>query len=768
METQKFGRYEIKGEIGRGGMATVYHAYDPRFEREVALKVLPREMLHDVQFVTRFEREAKTIAMLEHPAIVPVYDFGEEDGQPYFVMKYMTGGSLSDRMKNGPMSIQEAARLLTHIAPALDDAHKKGIIHRDLKPGNILYDQFNEPYISDFGIAKLTESQTNVTGSAIIGTPAYMSPEQAQGEGIDGRSDIYGLGIILFELLTGQQPYHGDTPMSVVVKHITDPVPHILDVKPDLPPDIEVIIEKAMAKDRNERFQDVQSLADALNTVAGGGSLSLGTSEATMVASSRTVASAKRPSQPPPGTVIARQPSQSFSGTVIAKPTQSSVAGEQVQGPLPTGRKMGLWIGLGAAVIVLGVAAVAGMVIFKDKIPFLAAPVPTQTRPVTQVPSPMPVSAPSATTAAANLPVASATPAPSDTPAPSPTATVPSLPSLGGADLIAFLSNKDIWLINVDGSGLIQLTKDAAVKHNLQWSPDGQSLFYISGKCVQSVMVPAGLISTVTCFSSADYLDAFRISPDGSQVAISLDHIVYIVPFDLATLKNAQTHIQLEDMKGSLIYGGAYQSPTKNVLWSGDGKKIAVDTLSPSNGKQIDLILVFDISTCTNTTPCPPRILPGTPQPLPGATLVPNSAPPLLDNFPGSRFTMSGYGTGGGQSTIIPSFDWDGRSLFLLNSIFRYQFGYLYIYNFEKKQTATLISPMGTACCYTDARWSPDGSYILFAFQDINQGNNARAKLYYISYGTLGTGTQYTPLPVPDSVFSNPADHPEPALRPAK
>jgi serine/threonine-protein kinase len=172
MEPLKFGRYEIKAELGRGGMATVYHAYDPRFEREVAIKVLPREMLHDVQFRTRFEREAKTIAMLEHPAIVPVYDFGEEDGQPYFVMRYMTGGSLSDRMKKGPMTVQDAAHILSHVAPALDEAHAKGIIHRDLKPGNILFDQFNEPYISDFGIAKLSESQSNVTGSAIVGTPA--------------------------------------------------------------------------------------------------------------------------------------------------------------------------------------------------------------------------------------------------------------------------------------------------------------------------------------------------------------------------------------------------------------------------------------------------------------------------------------------------------------------------------------------------------------------------------------------------------------------
>ncbi len=304
---QKFGRYEIKGEIGRGGMATVYHAYDPRFEREVAIKVLPHEMLHDAQFRTRFEREAKTIAMLEHPAIVPVYDFGEEDGQPYFVMRYMTGGSLSDRMKLGPMSVQEAARLMAHLAPALDEAHAKGIVHRDLKPGNILFDQYNEPYVSDFGIAKLSEAQSNVTGSAIVGTPAYMSPEQAQGEGIDGRSDIYGLGVILFEMLTGQQPYHGDTPMSVVVKHITDPVPHILDIKPDLPADLERVVEKAMAKDRNDRFQTVKALADDLNAVARGESPKLPSDDATLIESGTTTVKGKRPLQTLPETVRAQK-----------------------------------------------------------------------------------------------------------------------------------------------------------------------------------------------------------------------------------------------------------------------------------------------------------------------------------------------------------------------------------------------------------------------------------------------------------------------------
>src|SRR5215216_1873366 len=270
MQPEKIGFYEVKYELGSGGMATVYCAYDPRFEREIAVKVLPRELLHaDPQFRLRFEREAKIIAQLEHSAIVPVYDVGEDDGQPYFVMRYMNGGSLSDRIKAGVMSMDEAARILGIIAPALDEAHVKGIIHRDIKPSNILFDRRDNPYISDFGIAKLSQAQAgNVTGSAIIGTPAYMAPEQAQGIDVDGRADIYALGIILFEMLTGKQPYEADTPMAVAIKHITDPVPHIRQTNPKLPEGMETIIQKAMAKNKNDRYSSAVELTDALREVA--------------------------------------------------------------------------------------------------------------------------------------------------------------------------------------------------------------------------------------------------------------------------------------------------------------------------------------------------------------------------------------------------------------------------------------------------------------------------------------------------------------------
>src|SRR6185436_15641622 len=270
MQPEKIGIYEVKSELGRGGMATVYRAYDPRFEREVAVKVLPSELLHsDPQFRLRFEREAKIIAQLEHSAIVPVYDVGEADGQPYFVMRYMNGGSLSDRIKAGGLTIEDASRILGTIAPGLDEAHAYGIIHRDIKPSNILFDKRDNLYISDFGIAKLSQAQSgNVTGSAIIGTPAYMAPEQAQGDEIDGRADIYSLGIILYEMVTGRQPYEADTPMAVAIKHITDPVPYILNANPKLPEGMNAIIQTAMAKNRNDRFPTAVDMTNAVRDLA--------------------------------------------------------------------------------------------------------------------------------------------------------------------------------------------------------------------------------------------------------------------------------------------------------------------------------------------------------------------------------------------------------------------------------------------------------------------------------------------------------------------
>ena len=266
----QIGRYIIKSELGRGGMATVYLAFDPSFNREVAVKVLPREMLHDPQFRARFEREIKMAAGLEHPSIIPVYDVGEDEGQPYFVMRLMTGGSLSDLISQGRIDLEETARIVSKVAQGLTYAHKKHVIHRDLKPDNILFDDNGDPFISDFGVARLAESSGSLTGSGVIGTPAYMSPEQAQGLELDSRSDIYGLGVIVYQMLSGRQPYSADTPMGVVIKHVTEPVPEILNMAPNLPLEVDQLIKRAMAKDRNKRYETAVDLAKAMNMVAFG------------------------------------------------------------------------------------------------------------------------------------------------------------------------------------------------------------------------------------------------------------------------------------------------------------------------------------------------------------------------------------------------------------------------------------------------------------------------------------------------------------------
>ncbi|VAW30543.1 Serine/threonine protein kinase, partial [hydrothermal vent metagenome] len=260
-----FGRYKIEGELGRGGMATVYQAYDPHTQRLVALKVLPQPLLDRPDLRTRFQREAEAIARLKHPNVVEVYDYGDQDGQPFLIMRLMQGGTLKDKMADGSLTVAQTLPILQGIAQALDSAHKLGIVHRDLKPDNILFDQYDNPYLSDFGIAKLGETHATLTEESAIGTPHYISPEQAQGDRpVDGRSDIYALGVVLFEMLSGSRPYDAETPLQVMMQHIMAPVPKISRRAKNLPLGCDAIISKALAKEPDDRYQTAVSLIDDL------------------------------------------------------------------------------------------------------------------------------------------------------------------------------------------------------------------------------------------------------------------------------------------------------------------------------------------------------------------------------------------------------------------------------------------------------------------------------------------------------------------------
>jgi len=256
------GQFEILEEIGRGGMATVYRARQTNISRVVAIKVLPRALLHDPSFYERFTREVDVIARLEHPHILPIYDFGEFEGTPYIAMRYLGGGSMSQMVRRGLPPVNAVVKPFGQVAQALDYAHQQGIIHRDLKPANILLDENGNAYLSDFGIARVMNS--NLTGSAIIGTPAYMSPEQAHGLPLDGRSDIYSLGVVLFELLTGREPYEAETPVALLLKHINEPMPSVRMFRPEVSPEVEEIVFVATAKNPNDRFPSAGDMAQAL------------------------------------------------------------------------------------------------------------------------------------------------------------------------------------------------------------------------------------------------------------------------------------------------------------------------------------------------------------------------------------------------------------------------------------------------------------------------------------------------------------------------
>ncbi|MCC6499122.1 MAG: serine/threonine protein kinase [Anaerolineales bacterium] len=253
---QMLGPYRIISQIGQGGMATVYKAYQPSMDRNVAIKVLPRQLAESPEFAARFQQEARIIARLEHPHILPVFDFGESDGVTYFVMRYLEAGTLKTKMEAGPLSLNEIDRLFTQLADALNYAHGHGIIHRDLKPANALIDESGNLFLTDFGIAKLLESASPrlTQTDAIMGTPAYISPEQAKAEKVNQRSDIYSLGIILYEMVTGSVPFVADTPLAVILKHISDPLPPPSIVKKDIPQPIERVILKALAKEPDDRY----------------------------------------------------------------------------------------------------------------------------------------------------------------------------------------------------------------------------------------------------------------------------------------------------------------------------------------------------------------------------------------------------------------------------------------------------------------------------------------------------------------------------------
>jgi serine/threonine protein kinase/streptogramin lyase len=258
------GPYKIIQQLGQGGMATVYKAYQASMDRYVALKVLNFQFVNQPEILGRFQHEARLIAKLEHPHILPVYDFGESNGIPYLVMRFLEAGTLKERLSAGPMTLGEIDRIFSQLADALAYAHENGVIHRDIKPSNAMLDKRNQVFLTDFGIAKMMEGSPEFTATgAITGTPSYMSPEQVQGMRLDPRTDIYSLAIMLYEMISGRVPFEAETPMAVIWKQIQEPLPPISKFRQDIHPDIEAVLLKALTKDREERYSNIPAFLEA-------------------------------------------------------------------------------------------------------------------------------------------------------------------------------------------------------------------------------------------------------------------------------------------------------------------------------------------------------------------------------------------------------------------------------------------------------------------------------------------------------------------------
>jgi len=261
------GRYELNHLIARGGMAEVYRAHDRLLDRPVALKVLFPELSVDRSFVERFRREAQAAANLSHPNIVPVFDWGEDSGTYFIVMEFVDGRPLSSILKTaGPLAADRTAEIAAPVAAALGYAHKHGVVHRDVKPGNVLITDDGQVKVTDFGIARAVNTEESLTQTgAVMGTATYFSPEQAEGMGVDARTDIYSLGVVLFEMVTGRPPFLGDTPVAVASKHVRDHPPSPRELNPSIPPTFEAIILKAMDKNPDYRYATAEELrADLL------------------------------------------------------------------------------------------------------------------------------------------------------------------------------------------------------------------------------------------------------------------------------------------------------------------------------------------------------------------------------------------------------------------------------------------------------------------------------------------------------------------------
>ena len=724
---KSFGRYELLEAMTRTGAGIVYRAMDNDFEGQVAIKFLPPYYYQDPSQRFKFEQEARILALLENPFITPILEIGEWEGRLFIVMQWLEGGTLADRLLNGPIPFDDAIDIFYNVAKILETTHELDIFHRDLKPTNILFDTDEEVYLTDFGMLKLAETNPEWAGGYFVGSPDYISWDAVSPiENIDERADIYALGCLLFTMITGFSYVEGDT-FTEKIQHFSSSRELVLE---QLPADLPEIFREALVEMLTHGSEGNGSITEMLEDMFESSADDYGIQLAEPVdILQEDLPAAEMRAQPVKRIMF------SLSLLIIISVfglgwslytglLQKNLAPKVLNQP---------WVSTSLAYVNLpGQGKITSATVDATSTGNITVPTDvglamTSVQPVVVDIANTPIPTSSPTLLPESPPELTSVPEPTEE-------LIATGPVIGGADKIAFLHDDDIWMADLDGKNLERLTTDGEVKDILRWTPDGRQLIVVINRIYYTLQVSDLSLRKIGSFEDLDISPDMKTAVVGNMVVHDREIKKWMNAF--IGFNSINSSLDSTTMKKGMkcsFYAG------RLTHYSKDGQRLSSVIQTSQNGKLYEVIEVLDI------TPC-------------------GQEPARVDYFLGGDFPIRGYNGLKDPRTIL-DYTWDGMTRFVLTGNVRNEYGDMIAYDINTRKYQ-LLDPLQGKCCFRYSRWSPDGSYLLFAFVDVRYGD--KVELYYVPWEEISSRNVITPLSLPAYMFEERLENIQPALRPVQ